>query len=156
MSASLGQAENILKNAGCWMACKIFREAVREVRVTNISRSEPKGSWVIFPLALDSWQEELCGGHSYVAGCTLWGEGSECWSQGRWHQLPTRPLCLTCLKLCCMFAFGVTSHRHQRQALSGRNIQGHASWAWWSRVSSLNQCHQQIVHHGPHGSARLT
>lgn len=53
------------------MACKIFREAVCEVGVTNISRSEQKGSWVIFPLALDSWQEELCGGHSFVAGCTL-------------------------------------------------------------------------------------
>lgn len=53
------------------MACKIFREAVREVGVTNISRSEQKGSWVIFPLAVNSWQEELRGGHSFVAGCPL-------------------------------------------------------------------------------------
>lgn len=44
MSSFLGQAENIFKNAGCWMACKIFREAVREVRVINISRSEQKGA----------------------------------------------------------------------------------------------------------------
>lgn len=50
------------------MACKIFREAVHrvhEVGVTNISRSVHRGSWVIFPLAVNSWQEEPHGGHSF-------------------------------------------------------------------------------------------
>lgn len=73
------------------MACKIFREAVHrvhEVGVTNISRSVQRGSWVIFPLAVNSWQEELHGGHSFLwqtvhfeekaVGAGVWKDGISC------------------------------------------------------------------------------